>query len=132
AEGATDMRRQATSGLANVLLLVMVLVMMAAASAGAQSADPTADPAAGAAQAQPDAKTSFEIYGFAMLDIGQNFKQINPNWFDTMRVTRLPSSKDQFGRDNSTFAGVRQSRLGVKSSTPTALGDLKTTFEVEL
>ena len=39
--------------------------------------------------AQP--KPSLEIYGFAMLDIGHDFKQINPNWFDTLRVTRLPS-----------------------------------------
>jgi hypothetical protein len=67
-----------------------------------------------------------------MLDIGHDFKQINPNWSDTMRVTKLPSVADQFGHDNSTFAGVRQSRLGVRSSTPTALGELKTTFEFEL
>jgi hypothetical protein len=88
----------------------------------------------GAANAQttPDAKPTFEIYGFAMLDIGHDFKQIDPNWFDTMRVSKLPSFEDQFGRDNNTFAGVRQSRLGVRSSTPTALGNLKTTFEFEL
>src|SRR5262249_40984059 len=108
------------------------LTFGAASNARAQSADPPADAAAGAAQAQPDSKPSFEIYGFAMLDIGQNFKQINPNWYDTMRVTRLPSVEDQFGKDNSTFAGVRQSRLGVRSSTPTPLGDLKTQFEFEL
>ena len=67
-----------------------------------------------------------------MLDIGHDFKQINPNWSDTMRVTKLPSFEDQFGDDHSTFAGVRQSRLGVRSSTPTALGELKTQFEFEL
>ena len=67
-----------------------------------------------------------------MLDIGHDFKQINPNWSDTMRVTKLPSFEDEFGRDHNTFAGVRQSRLGVRSSTPTGLGDLKTTFEFEL
>ena len=67
-----------------------------------------------------------------MLDIGHDFKQINPNWTDTLRVTRLPSFEDQFGRDHNTFAGVRQSRLGVRSSTPTALGELKTQFEFEL
>ena len=78
------------------------------------------------------AKPSLEIYGFAMLDIGHDFKQINPNWFDTLRVTRLPSVANEFGEDHSTFAGVRQSRLGVRSSTPTALGELKTTFEFEL
>ena len=59
-------------------------------------------------------KPSFEIYGFAMLDIGHDFKQINPNWSDTMRVTKLPSFEDQFGEDHNTFAGVRQSRLGVR------------------
>ena len=77
-------------------------------------------------------RPTFEIYGFAMLDIGHDFKQIDPNWFDTMRVTRLPSFENEFGEDHSTFAGVRQSRLGVRSSTPTALGELKTTFEFEL
>jgi hypothetical protein len=67
-----------------------------------------------------------------MLDIGGNFTQINPNWFDTLRLTRLPSFENEFGEDGSTFAGVRQSRLGVRSTTPTAVGDLKTTFEFEL
>ena len=85
-----------------------------------------------APQPNPDAKPTFEIYGFAMLDIGHDFKQIDPSWFDTMRVTKLPSVEKQFGEDHNTFAGVRQSRLGVRSSTPTTLGDLKTTFEFEL
>ena len=67
-----------------------------------------------------------------MLDIGHDFKQIHPNWFDTLRVTKLPSFENEFGEDHSTFAGVRQSRLGVRSSTPTALGELKTIFEFEL
>jgi hypothetical protein len=84
------------------------------------------------AQAQPAAGSSFEIYGFAMLDMGHNFTQIHPNWFDTLRVTKLPASEDQFGEDHNFFAGVRQSRLGVRSSTPTALGDLTTIFEFEL
>jgi hypothetical protein len=84
------------------------------------------------AQTASQAKPSLEIYGFAMLDIGHDFKQIDPNWSDTMRVTKLPSVEDEFGRDHSTFAGVRQSRLGVRSSTPTSLGELKTTFEFEL
>jgi hypothetical protein len=84
------------------------------------------------AQTASQAKPSFEIYGFAMLDIGHDFTQIDPNWTDTMRVTKLPSVEDEFGHDHNTFAGVRQSRLGVRSSTPTSLGDLKTTFEFEL
>jgi hypothetical protein len=82
------------------------------------------------APAQP--KPSMDIYGFAMLDIGQNFKQIHPDWSDTLRVTKLPSFEDEFGEDGSTFAGVRQSRLGVRTSSPTPLGTLKTQFEFEL
>ena len=49
-----------------------------------------------------------------------------------MRVSKLPSFKGEFGEDGNAFAGVRQSRFGVKTSTPTGLGDLKTTFEFEL
>ena len=87
--------------------------------------------AATSAQAAPS-KASMEIYGFAMLDIGHDFKQINPNWYDTLRLTRLPSFEKQFGEDNNTFAGVRQSRLGVRTTVPTGAGDLKTIFEFEL
>jgi DcaP outer membrane protein/Carboxypeptidase regulatory-like domain len=85
-----------------------------------------------AAPAQAAASARMEIYGFAMLDMGINFKTIDPNWFDTMRINRLPSSEDQFGEDGSTFAGVRQTRFGAKSYSPTALGELRTTFEFEL
>ena len=49
-----------------------------------------------------------------------------------MRVTRLPSFENEFGKDGSTFAGVRQTRFGARSSMPTALGELKTQFEFEL
>ena len=83
-----------------------------------------------AAQEKP--KSTFEIYGFAMLDIGHDFKQIHPDWYDTLRLTKLPKVPNEFGEDNSSFAGVRQSRLGFKSSTPTAAGELKTIFEFEL
>jgi len=116
-------------------LIAAALLIAAAPARAQQPAEGDGAPAveAGkAAAAQAGTKPSFEVYGFAMLDIGHDFKQINPNWSDTMRVTKLPSSPNQFGEDNNTFAGVRQSRLGVRSTTPTALGDLKTTFEFEL
>jgi hypothetical protein len=77
-------------------------------------------------------KPSLEIYGFAMLDMGHNFKQIHPDWFDTLRLTKLPKFEDEFGEDRHFFAGVRQSRLGVRSATQTDLGMLKTIFEFEL
>jgi len=75
---------------------------------------------------------SFEIYGFAMLDAGYQFGQAHPDWFDVLRTTKLPSFENEFGRDGNTFFGVRQSRFGVKSTTPTKWGDLKTIFEWEL
>jgi hypothetical protein len=100
----------------------ILLVAVVASAAAAREAR---------AQAAPQSP-EFEVYGFAMLDMGHNFKQIDPNWFDTLRLTKLPSSEKQFGEDNSTFAGVRQSRLGVKSSASTSMGALKTIFEFEL
>ena len=99
------------------------------------SAPAPADTAAAAAPAKAqDAKgeSTFEIYGFAMLDAGYQFKQNDPNWFDVVRPTKLPSFSNQFAPNGNVFYGVRQSRLGVKSSTPTKYGELKTQFEFEL
>ncbi len=90
--------------------------------------------ARGQASPQPaPSKSSMDIYGFAMLDFGHDFRTINPAWFDTLRISKLPSFNNEFGENNNTFAGVRQTRFGVKTSTtPTKLGDLKTIFEWEL
>ena len=85
-----------------------------------------------AQQPAPPTKPSMDIYGFAMMDIGHDFNAINPDWFDVMRPTKLPSFPLEFGKNNSTFAGVRQTRFGVKTSVPTDLGELKTIFEYEL
>ena len=78
------------------------------------------------------AGSTLDLYGFAMLDMGYQLRQNDPDWFDVVRPTKLPSFEDEFGGDGHFFASVRQSRLGVKTSTPTALGDLKTIFEFEL
>ena len=79
-----------------------------------------------------ETKPWLDVYGFAMLDMGYQGGQNDPDWFDVLRVTKLPAFTDQFGKDGHFFAGVRQSRLGVKAGTPTPLGELKTTFEFEL
>ncbi len=80
----------------------------------------------------PPKDKSFEIYGFAMMDAGYNFKQIQKDWFDVVRPTKLPSFENEFGPDGNAFFSVRQTRLGVKSWTPTDLGQLYTQFEFEL
>jgi hypothetical protein len=127
------MRRTPTNRHTGLVWLMAFLIVGGSSIARAQETQPgSAEPAATNTPAKQESKPSFEIYGFAMLDIGHNFDQINPNWFDTLRLTRLPSFEDQFCCDGNTYAGVRQSRLGVRSTTPTALGDLKTTFEFEL
>jgi hypothetical protein len=76
--------------------------------------------------------TSLDIYGFAMLDTGYQAGQNDPDWFDVLRPTKLPSFEDEFGEDGDWFASVRQSRLGVKTNTETSLGNLYTVFEFEL
>ena len=76
--------------------------------------------------------TEIEIYGHAMLDMGYQTKQNDPDWFDVVRPTKLPSFDGEFGDDGNFFSSVRQSRLGVKTSTPTDYGPLKTIFEFEL
>jgi hypothetical protein len=77
-------------------------------------------------------KPQFNIYGFAMLDMGYDFRQNDPAWFDVLRPSKFPSYSEEFGKDGRTYAGVRQSRLGVKASFPTELGAIKTIFEFEM
>jgi DcaP outer membrane protein len=130
-KGDAVMRCAATTRNASVLWLLTILILLEVpAAALAQNGGGTPDPPP--KQPATSAKPSFEIYGFAMLDMGYDFTQINPNWYDTLRVTKLPTFEDQYGEDGSYFAGVRQSRLGFRSSTPTKIGDLKTIFEFEL
>jgi hypothetical protein len=73
-----------------------------------------------------------DIYGFTMLDMGFDFGQNDPFWFDVVRPTKLPAFAGEFGQDHRFYSGVRQSRLGVKTNTPTKFGELKTIFEFEL
>ena len=83
-------------------------------------------------QKSTEPENTLEVYGLVMLDMGYQFKQNDPAWFDVIRPVKLPAFKDEFAPDGRFFSGVRQSRFGVKSSIPTALGDLKTIFEFEL
>jgi len=109
-----------TGRTAGIALAGAALLIGGAARARAQSAAP------------PDNKTTIDLYGFAQLDTGAQFKQNDPNWFDVVRPTKLPSFPKEYGEDGRWFSSVRQSRFGVRSSTPTDLGELKTIFEFEL
>jgi hypothetical protein len=107
------------------LKAVVLLAGLFVGSVATWAQDAPADPNA-------PAKAHLDIYGFAMLDTGYDFKQNDPNWFDVMRPSKLPSFKDQFGKDGNFYAGVRQTRLGFKGYVPTSMGELKTIFEFEL
>src|SRR4051812_21006983 len=58
---------------------------------------------------------SMEIYGFTQADAGYNFNQIDPNWFDVVRPSKLPSFKNEFGTNGNVYFSVRQTRFGVKN-----------------
>jgi hypothetical protein len=75
---------------------------------------------------------SMEIYGFIMTDIGYNFDQIQGDWFDVVRPTKLPSFENQYGTDGNVYFSVRQTRLGFKNYFDTGIGELKTQFEFEM
>ncbi len=137
------------NGLAPWLLTVAVLLVAAFPAVWAEEKEPPpapkpaaeADAAAGAAvPAQTDVTKvnatskgpKVDIYGFAMLDMGHDFGQVDPAWFDVVRPTKLPAFEDQFCCDGNFYSGVRQSRFGIKGFVPTSMGELKTTFEFEL
>ena len=77
-------------------------------------------------------QNSVSFYGFVMTDSGYDFGQVDPNWYDVERPTKLPSFHNEFAPSGNVYASVRQTRFGVKSSTPTPYGDLNTIFEFEL
>jgi hypothetical protein len=83
--------------------------------------------------AQDEAKQkSLDIYGFVMTDIGYNFGQTDPNWFDVLRTSKLPAYENQWGTNGNAYFSIRQTRFGVKSYNKTPLGGLRTIFEFEL
>jgi hypothetical protein len=117
------------------LLVVAALPALRAEEAAAAPAPKKAEEATAAASAQDtatEAKPRLDIYGAAMLDMGYEFGQSDPNWFDVVRPTKLPAYANEFGKDGHWFMGIRQSRLGFKGFIPTGLGEIKTIFEFEL
>lgn len=86
------------------------------------------------ANAQEDeSKKYMEIYGAIMLDVGYDFGQMNPTWYDVMRPTKiLNDAGSEFQPQGTLFMGVRQTRFGVKNYFNTGLGKVKTVFEFDL
>jgi hypothetical protein len=76
---------------------------------------------------------TMEIFGYVMMDSGYDFGKMNPEWFDTMRPTKiLDSEGNEFKNQGNYFMGVRQTTLGLKNYFDTPLGQLKTYIEFDL
>ena len=84
------------------------------------------------AQAPPDTKPSIEIYGFGQVDAIADFNQVNPDWYDSLRPSRLPNAPNQFGEDGHFYMSARQSRFGARATLPTSNGDVFTQFEFDM
>jgi len=106
------------------ILLFLSIVLVPAAMGEAMAQTP-------ATPAQTPVGPRLDIYGFVMTDFGYDLRTSNPEWFDVIRPTKLPAFTNEFGRDGKTFAGVRQTRFGVKGFEPTSLGELRTHFEFD-
>jgi hypothetical protein len=129
------MRNEQRSELLAVTALLVALALLPAGPAVAADTSEATTVGAdeqGAAAPEEKPQPRFDIYGFAMLDMGFDSGQVDPNWFDVLRPTKLPAFEDEFGKDGNFYAGVRQSRLGFKAWVPTDVGELKTIFEFEL
>jgi len=81
---------------------------------------------------EDDVSPRTELYGFMMTDAGYRSGQIDPDWFDVMRPSKLPAYENEFGADGNTYFSVRQTRFGVRSWLPTKLGEVFGIFEFEL
>src|SRR5262249_33734764 len=77
-------------------------------------------------------KPELEIYGFGQADAIVEFEQINPDWYDVLRPSKLPAFHHEFGRDGHFYLSPRQSRFGAKANIPTENGDVFAQFEFDM
>jgi hypothetical protein len=75
---------------------------------------------------------NLELYGFVQLDAIQDFKRVNPDWDATLRPSRIPTHKGEFGGNGQSIFSVRQSRLGAKATGTLAGKPYEAKFEFDL
>jgi hypothetical protein len=125
---AVEKSRQSTSGAA-----APSAKSPAPAPAPTVTVTATSKPAPEPTSAQKERpQDTFELYGFAMADLGYDFNTNDPDWSDVVRPTKLPSFSGEFAPNGKVYFSVRQTRFGVKSFNSTPVGDLKTIFEFDL
>jgi hypothetical protein len=77
---------------------------------------------------------SFSIYGFVQADAIYDFNRVDPDWEDTLRPSRIPTSVGAFGDDGQFLFSVKQTRFGVRGGVPAgeAMAPLDFVFEFDL
>ena len=105
-------------------VLTCAMLAIASGTAAAQGGQ--------AASASNDTTLRFEIYGFGQGDIGYDFGRMNPQWYDVVRPSKLPSFADEFGKNGNAWASPRQSRFGVKAKKLTDRGDMTAVFDFDM
>jgi len=74
---------------------------------------------------------SMNVYGFVQADFIYDFKRVDPDWNDTLRVSTIPTSGEPYGGDGEFVTSVRQSRMGFSASYPTDNGLVTALLEYE-
>jgi len=85
----------------------------------------------GSAQEETTRKATFEAYGFAQVDLIQDFQRVRPDWNATLRPTKIPTVEGLYGSNGETIFSARQSRLGVRGSLPAGEYDLTARIEFD-
>lgn len=99
----------------------------------AAPAAPAAAPAPAATAAPPQpGDNNLELYGFTQLDAIQDFDRVHPDWDATLRPSRIPTTKGEFGSDGQAIFSIRQSRLGAKATGTIAGKPYEAKFEFDL
>jgi hypothetical protein len=91
-----------------------------------------APPASSAAPPKPASDHSLELYGFAQVDVVQDFNRVDPSWDATLRPSKIPTTEGLFGSDGQSVISVRQSRLGAKANGKLGGQDYEAKFEFDL
>jgi hypothetical protein len=76
-------------------------------------------------------KPTFEVYGFAQVDVIQDFERVRPDWNATLRPTRIPTVEGLYGANGESIFSARQARLGVRGSIPAGDYDLFARIEFD-
>jgi hypothetical protein len=72
-----------------------------------------------------------KVYGFVQGDFIYDFKRVDPDWEDTLRVSTIPTQGKPYGADGEFVTSVRQSRFGISANYPTSNGDVTGLLEWE-